>query len=93
MLKKFIIKPLILFLLLSQFATMVHALEHQLVEEEHEVCSICIHQMDSKNLLIETNKLFSLDFNKHEKVTNTPCYYTARNLSQQKARSPPYNLI
>ncbi|GEM_PF-2332776 len=93
MLKKFIIKSLILFLLLSQFATMAHALDHQFVEDEHEVCLICIHEMDSKNLLITTEKLVTLDFNDDEKVTSTPCFYEANNLLQLKARSPPHNLV
>ena len=93
MLKKLIIKPLILFLLLSQFATMAHALEHQFAEEEHEYCSICIHQNNSNNLLFQPSHLIS-DFKEYEKITNKSySFYSVVRPDNNSARSPPSLLI
>ncbi len=53
MLKNIIIKPLILLLLLSQFATVVHAFEHDLIHKDREPCFVCLHQLNMDNALAE----------------------------------------
>ncbi|MBL1142602.1 MAG: hypothetical protein D8M62_11205 [Proteobacteria bacterium] len=93
MLKKCIIKPLILFLLLSQFSTLAHAIEHQLENEEHEQCLICIHEVDSKNLLIENTKTVSLHFFSEEKINSKSCFFNLTKPSLYNIRSPPILLI
>jgi hypothetical protein len=89
MLKKYIIKPLILFLLLSQFAAMAHAIEHQLDEADHEQCLICRQDTDCKNLLIDTTNQIKTDLFDNEKVSNTDFFYELTPYSLYRVRSPP----
>ena len=93
MLHKFIIKLLILFVLSSQFATMLHAVEHQFEEDEHESCSICIHEFESKNLLLDSNDFKNFDINNHEKITGTIYSFYLIIPLNHNARSPPSPLI
>jgi hypothetical protein len=93
MLKKYIIKPLIFFLLLSQLATMAHAIEHQLDQADHEQCLICRQDTDSKNLLIDTTNQIQVDLFNHEKVANTHCSNELKQYSRYRARSPPSFLV
>lgn len=89
MLHNFFTKLLILFVLLSQFATMTHAVEHQFVEDEHEWCSICIHQINSNNLVTnnhDSNKFFHSNDEKIDDAHNT---FYLLSLSVYCARSPP----
>jgi hypothetical protein len=89
MLKNNIIKPLILFLLLSQFATLAHAIEHQLGQAEHEQCLICRHDTDSKNLLIDTTNVINFDFFSYEKIIFTTHTFYLTTQSLYNIRSPP----
>jgi hypothetical protein len=93
MVKKYIIKPLILFLLLSQFVTIVHAIEHQLVQEENEQCLICLHETHSKNLLADTTNTKSSDFGTYQKINYTPSAFHLTKPSFYSIRSPPTILI
>ena len=93
MLHKFFIKLLILFVLSSQFATITHAVEHQFEEDEHETCSICIHQINSNNLVINNNDSSDYHHNKDENIDGTNYSFYFLSLSKQSARSPPYCLI
>lgn len=89
MLKKYIIKSLILFLLLSQFATIAHAVEHQLTPDENEQCLICIHETDSKNCIVDISSTKSIDFSTDEKITHTPHSLHLTKSSLYSIRSPP----
>ncbi len=93
MLKKSFVKLLILFLLLSQFVTITHALEHQLIEDEPEQCSICLHESDSKNGILDTPKYKNPDLIFNEKLRNQSDLYTLNNFSLCRNRSPPTALI
>ena len=93
MLHNFIIKLLILFVLSSQFATMVHAVEHQFEEDEHESCSICIHQINSSNLVTDTSQLVNVDFKEYGKITNELYSLNLISHSNNSASSPPSPLI
>lgn len=94
MLHKFIINLLILFVLSSQFATITHAVEHQFVEDdEHEYCSICIHQINSSNLVTDTSTLVNIDFKENEKITHKFYSLNLINPSNNNARSPPSLLM
>lgn len=93
MLKNNIVKPLILFLLMSQFVTLAHAIEHQLVTDENEQCLICIHHNDNSHSLLVTFSSDSSCSLKHEKIYhNQACVYLAT-LSLYNIRSPPQYLI
>lgn len=91
MLKSYIIKLLILFLLLSQFVTLAHAIEHQLVQDEDEQCLICIHETDSKNFLVDTSPLVSPDLQTHKKPHAIHLEYYLTNSSHPNIRSSPLN--
>lgn len=93
MLIHFFIKLLILLVLSSQFSAIVHAVEHQFEEEEHHLCSICIHESESKTLLISTNKSVCLNFIVNEKIALYSASTVYENLSTRNARSPPSILI
>jgi hypothetical protein len=93
MLKKYIIKPLILFLLLSQFSTMAHAIEHQLSPDENEQCLICIHETESKSCIVESNSTKSIDFSTYEKITYIAHSFHLTKSSLYSIRSPPSILI
>ncbi len=90
MLHKLVIKLLILFVLSSQFATMTHAVEHQFVEhDEHEYCSICIHQVNSSNLATNTSTVVNINFKENVKITHKFYSLNLINHSNNHARSPP----
>ena len=79
MLKHFLIKPLILFLLLSQFVTIVHAFEHDSAHAEDEQCFICIHQSNSSNAAINHVSLDTDTLLVREKVyPKANNFYSAR---------------
>ena len=89
MLHKFFIKLLILFVLSSQFATITHAVEHQFEEDEHEYCSICIHQINSNNLVIDNNNASYFHHNKDENIDDIIHSFYFLSLSEYRPRSPP----
>lgn len=94
MFHKLIIKLLILFLLSSQFATITHAIEHQFIEhDEPEHCSICIHQVNSSNLVTDTSTLVNIHFIENEKITHKIYSLSLINHSTNNARSPPSPLF
>ena len=90
MFKNYIIKLLVVFLLLSQFVTLAHAIEHGFVSEDEEQCFICLHESDSKNTLIDTLASISFDFS-----TYKIAQYQFNNIyfirfSLYNNRSPPF---
>lgn len=89
MLRKLIINLLILFILLSQFATITHAIEHQFVEDEHESCSICIHQINSNNIVINSNDSNHIHHYNDENINDVQNSLYTLSLSLNSARSPP----
>lgn len=93
MLHKFIIKLLIIFVLSSQFATIMHATEHQFAHDEHEneYCSVCIHEINSSNLVTDTSKLISIHFKENEKITHKLYSLNLIHRPNNSARSPPIN--
>ncbi len=94
MFHKLIIKLLILFVLSSQFASITHAVEHQFVEDdEHEYCSICIHQINSSNLATDTSTLVNINFKENGKITHKFYSLKLTNHSNNNARSPPSFLM
>lgn len=93
MLKNIAIKLLILFLLLSQFATVVHAIEHQFLDDEPEQCLICVHESDSKNFLFDSSNFNKPDLNNQEKIGNQAYLYDLEKLSHNNNRSPPSILV
>lgn len=92
MLKNGLIKLLVLFLLLSQFLTLAHAIDHQLAQDENEQCLICLHDVNSKNILVETTNTISLDFGTYEKTSYTPYTFYLATPSYHNIRSPPSSL-
>ncbi len=92
MFKKYVIKPLILFLVLSQFATIAHAVEHQLVDEDIEQCLICLHETESKNLIAATSNPVGFNSGSYAKITSIPCTYYSTEPSLYNIRSPPTSL-
>lgn len=86
---KFTIKPLILFLLLSQFATLAHAIEHQLVTEDNEQCLICFHDSNSNNALTRTLVSVNPVFSTHEKNHYQHKDIYVITCSIYNSRSPP----
>ena len=93
MLKNNIAKSLILFLLMSQFVTLAHAIEHQLVTDENEQCLICIHHNDNNNSLLETFTSSNPCSLNHEKIYQNQVYPCLVTLSLYNIRSPPQYLI
>jgi predicted membrane chloride channel (bestrophin family) len=89
MLKNNIIKPLILFLLLSQFVTLAHAIEHQLVIDENEQCWICIHETDSKNTIAAATGANNYPLSIHENISQQHNSSYLNTYSLHSIRSPP----
>ncbi|MGB1799944.1 MAG: hypothetical protein ACPHLK_03850 [Gammaproteobacteria bacterium] len=79
----------------SQFATITHAVEHQFGhdEDEHESCSICIHQINSSDLVTDTSTPINIDFKENEKITDNLYSLNLINHSNNNARSPPLPLF
>jgi len=92
MLKNNIIKPLILFLLLSQFATLAHAIEHQFVQDVNEPCLICLHEVDSKNSLVGTFSQINFSDNTFEICCYEQHEFYSVTSSLLNIRSPPLSL-
>lgn len=94
MLRKLLTKLLILLVLSLQFVATVHAVEHQFEHnEEHHYCSLCIHEFESKSLLVNKYDLLNIDSNQNQKISKSTYVNYLVNLSNYSARSPPSTLI
>ena len=87
--KKITIKFLVLFLLLSQFVTLSHAMEHQFLHGDEEQCLVCIHANDNNNAITHSPYLVNLVQKNSEEVFYRYIYYNLRTISFQNIRSPP----
>ena len=85
---KITIKFLALFLMLSQFVTISHAIEHQVVHDYDEQCLVCIHANDN-NAIIHSPHLANLVQKNSEKVFYSHIFYDLKTISFQNIRSPP----
>ena len=86
--KKITIKFLVLFLLLSQFVTLSHAMEHQFLYGDEEQCLVCIHANDN-NAIIHSPHLANLVQKNSEKVFYSHIFYNLKAISFQNIRGPP----
>ena len=86
--KKIIIKFLALFLMLSQFVTLSHAMEHQFLHGDEEQCLVCIHTNDN-NAITHLPSLDNLVQKNSEKVFYSHIFYDLKAISFQNIRSPP----
>jgi hypothetical protein len=86
--EKINIKFLILFLMLSQFVTLSHAIEHQIVHEHSEQCLVCIHANDNNVITCSPYLVDSAQKN-IEKVFYSHIFYDLKTISFQNIRSPP----
>ncbi len=87
--KNLSIKTLILFLLLSQFATFLHASEHQLIPDDHIQCLICVHANDNNNAITHSPLLTQLVPTNYEKSTFNHIKYGLKSFTLFSIRSPP----
>ena len=87
--KKITIKFLALFLMLSQFVTLSHAIEHQIVHDHDEQCLVCIHANDNNNAITYSPYLDNLVQKNSEKVFYSHIFYDLKAISFQNIRSPP----
>lgn len=87
--KNIAINSLVLYLLLSQFVTVAHALDHELAHEENEQCFICIHHSDLHNVLLHSPSVNEINTPAFEKTyyQNQGIYLAAFSLFRN--RSPP----
>ncbi len=83
------IKSLVLFLLLSQFVTLTHAIEHQFVPNDHGQCLICVHVNDGQNTVFFSPAYVAPQVLSFEKPFTTTLKYDLKLSSQQSIRSPP----
>jgi uncharacterized membrane protein YjjP (DUF1212 family) len=93
MLNNYIIKLLVLFLLLSQFVTLAHAIEHQLDHEDDLQCLICIHETENQTSLVNITHSISSDYRTYEKIFTVHHLINTAPSSYYSIRSPPLNLI
>jgi len=89
MLKKSAIKSLVLFLLLSQLVTVVHALDHESAHKDNEQCFICIHSANLDNTLFNSSTLSEINTPAFEKVHHQSQDICLDTFSLLKNRSPP----
>ena len=85
---KITIKFLALFLMLSQFVTISHAIEHQVVHDYDEQCLVCIHTNDN-DAITHSPHLANLVQKNSEKVFYSHIFYDLKTISFQNIRSPP----
>ena len=85
---KITIKFLALFLMLSQFVTLSHAIEHQIVHDYDEQCLVCIHANDN-NAITRLPSLDNFVQKNSEKVFYSHIFYDLKTISFQNIRSPP----
>ena len=86
--KKITIKFLALFLMLSQFVTLSHAIEHQIVHDYDKQCLVCVHANDN-NAITHSPHLANLVQKNSEKVFYSHIFYDLKTISFQNIRSPP----
>ena len=87
--KKIIIKFLALFLMLSQFVTLSHAIEHQIVHDHDEQCLVCIHANDNNNAITHSPYLVNFLQKNSQEVFYRHISYALKTISFQNIRSPP----
>lgn len=92
MLKNLFIKPLILFLLLSQFVTIAHAFEHDLIHEDDEQCFICVHKIDLTNALIDSSTPTGIEMSSFERSLFQNNSFYPSSFFLLKNRDPPNKL-
>ncbi len=92
MLKNIGLKSLVLFLLLSQFVTMAHALEHDSVHEEDVQCFVCLHKNQLDNTILDTSFLSGVNNFTFEKALYKNKFTYLYRYSLPNNRSPPVTL-
>ncbi len=93
MLNKTTIKSLVLFLLLSQLVTVVHALEHELTHKGNDQCFICIHNADLNNALSNSVLMIENTPPAFERIQSQSQDIYLTTFSILKNRSPPASLL
>jgi len=92
MLKNTGLKSLVLFLLLSQFVTMAHALEHDSVHEEDVECFVCLHKTQFDNTILSTSSLTSVNYFAFTQTLYQNKFTHLYRYSLPNNRSPPVTL-
>lgn len=89
MLKNIALKSLVLFLLLSQFVTIVHALEHDSLDEENEQCFVCLHKTQFDNAILDTTSSIGVNNFAFERTIYQKKSTFLSRYSLPNNRSPP----
>ena len=90
MLPRALVKPLILLLLGSQFATLAHALEHEAADSEDEACFICLHQSNSTHILGGAKQKDPPDFRHGPEIRYRLTPFSHQIYARPNNRSPPW---